>query len=884
MIDSAPRRKIVSQIFIVIFGLASFILASSYNYLLFHTLAEGFSIVVAFSIFILTWKTRQFQENGYLEFLGIAYFFIAILDGVHTFAYKGMSMFPRDDANLATQLWIAARYLESLSFLIAPILLKKQSHFTRLFWGFAVVTALILVVIFMGMFPECFIEGRGLTPFKIASEYLISGLLLTSLILLHRRREYFDARILRLLLVSLLLTIVSELAFTFYVSVYDLSNLIGHLLKILSFYLIYEAIIATGLTQPCELLLHAVKQSEEHFRTLAENLPDVIIRFDRNFRFLYVNPAITRVFGRSAQEYIGKTGEEVNMPPEIITYWQKHLNQVFHRGQPETLEFAFPARDSVRYYQTQLLPEWTSDGSLKTVLSMSYDITDLKRAQEDLRQAKDAAEAANQAKSKFLANMSHEIRTPLNAILGFAEVLAALVTDDQQKIYLQTIQASGRNLLTLINDILDLSKIEAGKMEIHYESVNLARLCLEIRQMFSMNLAQKPLGFYIKVDPEFPDLVLIDEVRVRQILFNLVGNAVKFTEEGEITLSLSCMKTREAVYTITLVVEDSGIGIAPEFQSKLFQAFGQQGHQVTRKYGGTGLGLTITKRLIEMMHGAIHVVSAVGQGSRFTITFYDVAAVGSASCFSQLAQTAAEASPFDPNHIIFEPATILVVDGVEGNRLLIGAFLQECDTIRMLEAENGEQTLNIAEQEQPALILMDLKMPIMDDYATIRQIKCHERLAHIPVIALTASVLTRIKEQVLSSGFDGYLVKPIRRAELFRELIRFLPYTIKKTPTSRVSETGIMQTALSPELLKSHPEIRRDVEQELTPLWKIAQQNAIFDDITRFARQMEIVGERYRIEGFEQFGRKLLHHVQHFDVDQIEIYLTMYSQMISDYE
>ncbi|MDY0093542.1 MAG: MASE3 domain-containing protein, partial [Candidatus Vecturithrix sp.] len=157
MIDSMPRRKIVSQIFIVIFGLAGFILASSYNYLLFHTLAEGFSIVVAFSIFILTWKTRQFQENGYLEFLGIAYFFIAILDGVHTLAYKGMSsVFPGDDANLATQLWIAARYLESLSFLIAPILLKKQSHFTRLFWGVAVVTALLLVGFFMGLFPECF--------------------------------------------------------------------------------------------------------------------------------------------------------------------------------------------------------------------------------------------------------------------------------------------------------------------------------------------------------------------------------------------------------------------------------------------------------------------------------------------------------------------------------------------------------------------------------------------------------------------------------------------------------------------------------------------------------------------------------------------------------
>lgn len=260
-----------------------------------------------------------------------------------------------------------------------------------------------------------------------------------------------------------------------------------------------------------------------------------------------------------------------------------------------------------------------------------------------------AAEAANSAKSEFLANMSHEIRTPMNAILGLAELLDSLISDKKQKNYLETIKSSGKNLLTIINDILDLSKIEAGKMEIHYEPVNPYPLFHEIKDIFSLSISRKGLEFVMNIAPDIPESLLLDDIRLRQILFNLVGNAVKFTERGQIKLSARKVQHQNGPGTIDLLiaVEDTGIGIDPESHDKIFEAFRQQDGQSTKKYGGTGLGLTISRRLAEMMGGTISVQSRVNEGSTFEITLRGVLIATAGGQHPQEMVSASQNSSFD---------------------------------------------------------------------------------------------------------------------------------------------------------------------------------------------------------------------------------------------
>ncbi len=253
----------------VLFGL---FLTSLYSYILFHSLAEIFSVVIGCSIFILAWNSRRRLDNDYLLFLGIAYLCVSGLDLIHTFAYKGMGVFPGYGANLPTQLWIAARYVQAFSMLIFPVFLYRKLNVYLVFPGYAAATSLLLWAIFAGIFPACFVEGVGLTPFKRVSEYIISLILVASAVVLFRKREAFDPKVMSWLIVSLVLTIGSELAFTFYVSVYDLSNLIGHFFKIVAFYLVYKAITEIGLEKPHQLLFRNLKQNETALRNALEEV------------------------------------------------------------------------------------------------------------------------------------------------------------------------------------------------------------------------------------------------------------------------------------------------------------------------------------------------------------------------------------------------------------------------------------------------------------------------------------------------------------------------------------------------------------------------------------------------------------------------------------
>lgn len=463
---------------------------------------------------------------------------------------------------------------------------------------------------------------------------------------------------------------------------------------------------------------------------------------------------------------------------------------------------------------------------------------------------------ANQIKSEFLANMSHEIRTPMNAILGFTEVLDNKIKDEKLKDYLYAIQTSGKSLMTLINDILDLSKIEAGKMELEYAAVNPHSIFKEMETIFFHKMAEKHLDFKIEIDPHLPNALVLDEVRLRQILLNLVGNAIKFTEKGFIRISVYEKFLREDHSEINLLfsVEDSGIGI-PEDQLKIiFEAFTQQKGQSQSQFGGTGLGLAITKRLVTMMGGQIFATSKVGEGSSFNVILEKVPTAS----ISNIIETQQENTHV--NVIQFDHASILIVDDVPLNRNLVKEYLESFD-LNLYEAENGLEAVELAKRYSPDLILMDMKMPVLDGYEATRQIKEDEMTQAIPVIALTTTIMKEDDDQI-KNICDGYLKKPVNQVRLLSELTKFLSHTVKENNIDKLDNTFTEKESTrqfetnKPEDALKLPELLIILEGQLSQ-WEVLQKSMLISDIQQFAIQAQEWGTRHHYPLLKKWGEDL---------------------------
>ncbi|MDM8522406.1 response regulator [Desulfococcaceae bacterium HSG8] len=382
----------------------------------------------------------------------------------------------------------------------------------------------------------------------------------------------------------------------------------------------------------------------------------------------------------------------------------------------------------------------------------------------ELARAKEAAEIANKAKSGFLANISHEVRTPLNAIIGFSSLLEESASDESQKQNIKIIKSAGNSLLMIMDDILELCEIEAGKIYIQHEPVNVRRIFRQIEQIFTPRANEKNLDISFSVSEKVPDKLLTDDVRLRQCLFNLTGNAVKFTQSGYIRISadMTASSQESGKSDLLIAVEDSGIGIPADSHQKIFEAFQQHDGGTSRKYGGAGLGLAIARRMVEMMNGTLRLDSEPGRGSTFTIELRDVSDAG--------AITEPEfAWPDADDPVSFENKIVLVADDIEFNRELIRMYLQQSDA-RVIEAEDGEKAVNLTKQQQPHAVLMDISMPVMDGYEATARIKKDDKLKNIPVIAVTGFASGQDKDRILSCGFDGFLIKPFSKADLLRHL------------------------------------------------------------------------------------------------------------------
>ena len=534
------------------------------------------------------------------------------------------------------------------------------------------------------------------------------------------------------------------------------------------------------ITSASKANLHAVisgekNRQEKFMNLLLENCQDVILLFDSEGRLAYCTSSfltqagilnIGLVRGRAYAELFAGF-----MPPDCLERSKNAFERALRDKHSVSAEEAFNIRRNgiPRYYRVYFTPMLDPEGTSEGALALFHDMTDLMRA-------RDAAEQASQAKSGFLANMSHEMRTPMNVIIGMTAIGKNSPDMEKKDYCLDKIGDASSHLLGVINDILDMSKIEANKFELSNAEFELETMLRRVAGVVGLRMEEKGQRFSLVMDNALPFSIVSDEQHLAQVIANLLSNAAKFTPEGgNVSLNVELLEEKDGICSLLFTVRDSGIGILPEQQKKIFHSFEQADGGISRKYGGTGLGLAISKRIVEMLGGSIWVESEPGQGSAFSFTL--PAPRGTTPKGIPDAGRAPECLDDSGTDGIFAGKRILLAEDVELNREIVLALLEDTG-IAIDCAENGKIACEMTQAANPPydLILMDIHMPEQDGYESTRRIRAADNpvLRSVPIVAMTANVFRGDVDKCLLAGMNDHLSKPINVDEVMRKLRKYL--------------------------------------------------------------------------------------------------------------
>ena len=624
-----------------------------------------------------------------------------------------------------------------------------------------------------------------------------------------------------------------------------------------------------------------LRESEAKFRLLVEHSSELIWSLSPDGILTYASPSWKRVTGYDPAAIQGTHFTQL-LHPDDLPLCLEYL-QMLTRSQDVMMGPTYRIRHadgSWHWHSANGAPVLDAQGRYASMVGVSSDITERKNFEQQLletnaslesaiERANDMAvraEAANIAKSEFIANISHEIRTPMNAIIGFADLLSADIADERQRHQAAVIATAGKSLLRLINDVLDLSKIEAGKLEIKTENCSPRQLLEELQHVFAQRATEKSLTLRFSVAPDVPDGLWLDHARLRQILTNLIGNAIKFTDQGSVDIQMegSLSFDGEPRCNLCISVADTGVGISKEFMPRLFGTFEQASGQDHAKYGGTGLGLAISQRLAHLMNGDITVRdNPAGRGSVFTVCLPSVPIATGVASSASVKEEWARRIEFT------EKPLVLVVDEGEAHRELLRLYLEPLG-FSVIDASDGEQALEKAMLHRPGLVLTEIKMPKMDGVklaASLRRVFADAASeVPLPIIAVTASAMNRSANSQ-EVDFDDYLIKPVSQADLIRSLSQFVPYSIKSEKRAREQSSEEVATSLrmilSPELITEIATVRKSL--------RVSQARALGEKILAASRPRELTV-------LVSLGEQLCQAAETFHIDKLKAILSQLEQ------